>query len=280
MLTAKGSRSTPCRLRSDDVQLELVEAMWVLLEFLVVELDAQVDQLLHHADQVSAGAAGGVDDGDLAEGVANLLGLAEGEVGCVVVVDEAGEGVRVELGPHPNPLPRGEGIGEGIGERIGEAAFEVALERLAAHEGDDRSRRVVGARVVASGDQFLEDLAQHLGVDGDLDVERRRLHHGEVELVEELRQSAAGSRRRGRECDVTLDRVVQVGFLEQSTVEEWDVADEEVDAASADRANQGLLRPSKEEERQSVAVDSCPALAWTGVGVPERVEVVSLACRT
>ena len=37
--------------------------------------------------------------------------------------------------------------------------------------------------------QFLEHFAQHLWVDGDLDIEGCGLHHGEIELVKQLSQN-------------------------------------------------------------------------------------------
>src|SRR5581483_11548197 len=56
--------------------------------------------------------------------------------------------------------------------RLESLTYEVVLERLATHEGDDGARRVVTARLVTAGDQLLEDLAEHLRIDGHLDVER------------------------------------------------------------------------------------------------------------
>ena len=78
-----------------------------------------------------------------------------------------------------------------VGSKARFAALQVALQRLTAHERDDRTRRVVRAAVVATGYQLLEHLAQHLWVDGDLDVEGCRLHDGEVEPVEQVGEHRA-----------------------------------------------------------------------------------------
>ena len=61
----------------------------------------------------------------------------------------------------------------GPGVKAGVMPLQVALEGLAAHEGHHRPGCVVGARVVTAGYQFLEYLAQHLRVDGHLNVEGR-----------------------------------------------------------------------------------------------------------
>ena len=77
---------------------------------------------------------------------------------------------------------------------------------------------------MAAVDQLLEDLAEHLGVDGDLDVEGRRLHDGEVKPVEEVAQDPLDDAVRH---DDTRSPV-QVGLLEQPAVEEGHVSDQQV----------------------------------------------------
>ena len=70
---------------------------------------------------------------------------------------------------------------------------------------------------MAAGDQLLENLAQHLRIDRDLDVEGRGLHDGEVELVEELREDFRDALV-GDEGDAGPP--VEDVFLEESAVEE------------------------------------------------------------
>ena len=79
--------------------------------------------------------------------------------------------------------------GDSLGVEAGILPLQVALEGLAAHERHHWPGGVVGAGVVAAGDQFLEHLAQHLRVDGHLDVEGRGLHHREVESFEQAGQN-------------------------------------------------------------------------------------------
>ena len=136
-------------------------------------------------------------------------------------------------------------FGDGIGREVRGPALEEALEGLAAHEGNHEPRGVVGAGVVSAGDQFLEHLAQHLGVDCDFNVEGCGLHDGEVELVEELveylKDALIG--------DYNVCALVRCRLVEQAAVKERDGPIRRVSEAGLMSMERGLLRPLKKSGR-------------------------------
>ena len=233
----------------DDVQFELVDRLGV--DASVVEGGVELDELLHHAEQVGAGATSGIDDGDLVEGLTRGAGFGQGDAGGVALIDEAGDGLGVEAG----------------------GPFEVALERFAAHEGDDGARGVVGAGLVASGDELLEHLAQHLRVHRHLDIERRGLHDGEVELIEQLPQEGLD----GLVGHTGL--LVECRLLEEATIEEGHRPDTGVQVAAAEGSlvrevtRLGVVEPGEEEQSEAVLVEVALRLIVLVV-LPEGVEVV------
>src|SRR3712207_8029474 len=99
--------------------------------------------------------------------------------------------------------------------------MQVALERLPAHERDDLFRGVVAPRLVAPRNQLFEDLAEHLRVDGDLDVQGRALCDREVEPVEKVPEDESEALVRHYHAGPAVVSVL----LEQTAVKVWYVAD-------------------------------------------------------
>ena len=144
------------------MDLALVQELGVGGDAFALEGAANGHKFLEQAEKVRAGAARGVNGLDGIECVFDLFG-----VGFVDPFD-------------------GMGIHEAFdgGLRCLGLVFEVTLEGLAAHEGDHRAGRVVGAGLMASGNEFLEDLAEHFGIDGNFDLERGGFFDGEIVTVE------------------------------------------------------------------------------------------------
>ncbi|MDE2813142.1 MAG: hypothetical protein OXM01_08965 [Gemmatimonadota bacterium] len=82
-------------------------------------------------------------------------------------------------------------------------------------------------------DGFLEQLAQHLRVNGDFGVQGRRLRDGEVVTVEQADSVAVAEQ--GREGGIwhrVDDTAVQVGLIKQAAVEERHFADQGMHAGA------------------------------------------------
>ena len=121
-------------------------------------------------------------------------------------------------------------------------------------------------------DQLLEHLPQHFGVDRDLDVERRRLHHGEVEAVEQAAQDPLDDAVRHDDARSP----VQVGLLEQPTVQERRRADLGVQdgIVAAEVSGLRVVQPREEEQAQPIEVEVLVVAIGGLVVLPEGVEVV------
>ena len=181
------------------MELHLIQAPSVVSELVAVKDGLKLHQLLHHAQEVCAGAAGGIDHLHLVKGIAYSAGCYGRDAGGVAVVHKAGNRFRIQA----NVLPR-----------------QVALESLTAHERYHWPGRVVCPRVVTPRHQLLKYLAQHLRVHRHLYVEGRGLHDGEVEPVEQAAQYLLDGVVRHADSLAPI----QVGLLEQAAVEEGRVS--------------------------------------------------------
>ena len=74
---------------------------------------------------------------------------------------------------------------------------------------------------MAAGHQFLKDLAEHLGIDGHLDVQRRGLLDGEVVAVEQPARVFVGKDAREHFVGQVGHLLVQFRPLEKPAVEVW-----------------------------------------------------------
>ena len=126
-MDSKGIDVRTAQVALDDLELERMERFVVGAD--VEQHGLEFDQLLHHPKQVGTGAAGWVDDRNLAQRVRNLARRWDIDVVGIVLVHECGDRV---------------------GRQSGVARIEVALERLAAHERHHLPRRVVGAGRLAA----------------------------------------------------------------------------------------------------------------------------------
>ena len=153
--------------------------------------------------------------------------------------------------------------------------------------GDGRDRGVcrgprgagsskLAARLVASRHQLLEDAAQHLRVDGDLDVQGRALRDGEVVVVEEGVEGLVEDRVGHRD---PLP-VVQGLPLEEPAVEVGHVPDQALEEALALDGHQvpfsGIVQPLEEEHLEPLVVKVCGGIALPRpeVVLPQRPQVV------
>ena len=130
---------------------------------------------------------------------------------------------------------------------------------------------------MAPGDQFLEHLAQHLRVDGNLDVKGRGLHHREVKAVEKASQHLLNGSVGNR--DVVAP--VQLRLLKQPAVKERNVADVGVHRRVVAHQVEGLrvVQPGEEKGVQPVAVEV--GLRTVGLIVlPQCLEVVGIPTET
>ncbi|GIV55243.1 MAG: hypothetical protein KatS3mg040_0011 [Candidatus Kapaibacterium sp.] len=150
-----------------------------------------------HPDEERAGATGGVADGGFAQHAV--------EVGPEVLFGECGVG-----GLFLGGLIRKDGVVEERFFVCAEPIGESVHERKAAHQVNFDPRGVENAGRTAlvffddslgsDVDQRLVDLADHFGVNGDFDVERRGFGDGEVVAFEEAGTATVeGVEERGEE---------------------------------------------------------------------------------
>ena len=149
----------------------------------------------------------------------------------------------------------------------------------------DGPRRVVAAGVVARGlaaavglieleDERLEDFPEHLGIDGDVPIERRVLADGEVVFVEEVGEDAledaVAEAEVGAAQQFFLALLAAVFVVEKSAVEKGHVAD--------GARGVGDLRGEADEKREEELVVKARAVGLGGrvFGEAPR-EVVALA---
>ena len=135
--------------------------------FPAIQQPVKGHHLLEQTQEVGPGATGRIDRLQVVQGGENLAGVRRLQLSRVLPIDQPGDGRDGRAG----------------------SVRQVAFERLAAHERDDRPRRVIGARGVAPGHQFLEHPAQHLGVYGHFEIQRAGFLEGKVVEIE---QSVAG----------------------------------------------------------------------------------------
>ena len=128
---------------------------WVGADFQKAD---QLKQLVQHAEDIRAAAAGGVNDFDGFELRDQLAGVFFGDA-----------------------------VGGALVHQFRVAA-QISLERFPAHELDNAARRVIrpGAMSVARGDQFLENFAEHFRVHSHLHIVGRAFGNREVVVIEEL----------------------------------------------------------------------------------------------
>ena len=236
----------------DDLEAALVGGLGIGLLAGGKDAGAEVEQLVEHAEQVGPGAAGGVADLDRDERPVHSLGVVKG--GGVVLMDKSFEG------------------GAGL---AGAAVGEVLDEGGAGHEGDDGLGRVVAALLVATGDEFFKHLAEHLGIDGNLDFQRGAFGHGEVVAGEE---TALGVENEGDGLigHAELGQAVGAvfGVFKESAVEVGHGAEARIGGAGG---AVGLVQALEEQGDEAVGVKvggGGGAVTFARVVVPKRGEVV------
>ena len=168
----------------------------------------------------------------------------------------------------------------------GTAVGQVLDQGLAAHEGYDGLGRVVAALLVAAGDQFFEDLAKHLGIDGDVDLQWRALGHGEVVTGEEatFRVENRGDGLVGNDHTGAIIFGVSV---KKATVQIGNIAHQIAqDTAAIDGHQVAFLRVverRKEEQPQAVGVEIGRALRLrlrVPIVISNRSQVVGAVAKT
>ena len=88
MLVAKRINIDAVQVSLDNLELQGIEATFVVLQFVAVERGLQLNQLLHHAEQIGSGAAGRINHGDLIQGGGQPPRGGNVDIGRLVIVHE------------------------------------------------------------------------------------------------------------------------------------------------------------------------------------------------
>ncbi len=156
---------------------------------------------MKHTQEKRAGAAGGVKDFERGKHAKHRFRIAKQS--GVIVIDETAKRIGFS----------------------GKARRKKLQERLLAHKTHDGGRRVEHAFLFALfADERFKDLAEHFGVNSNINIERRIFGDRKGIAIEETEN--------GFELVVgKCDAVVKVFFIKQAAVEKRNVPDERMNFA-------------------------------------------------
>ncbi len=224
-----------------------------------------------HPDEERAGATGGVADGGFAQHAV--------EVGPQVLFGECGVGglflgglIRKDGVVEQRFFVRAEPIGESVHER--KAAHQVNFDPCGVENPGRTAPVVIGDPLERDVDQRLVDLADHFGVNGNFDVERRRFGDGEVVAFEKAGSAAVelveerGKERIGYRHTVGI---VEPIAGEESAVEIWRKLERLVNRSGKlpMAAVEGVVERLEEQYREPALEEAVVGLVGSLVCAPE-----------